>query len=131
MNEIEVRIIEIAVSIAIAMASGLIVFCFNISSRVRGLEIYIMTSIKGAAEILHNDEDPYRIDQELEDIVKAYKDNHYDLTMTQWIRLRELCKQVMDNKDAPKGDRLAANTIYAFAVLADKFAEHKLMKFPK
>jgi hypothetical protein len=113
---------------ALSLASGGIIgFILSISTRMTALETFIKIYIKGAAEVLHNDDTP-ELDILLEKLVKSYHDHNYDLTLDEWQSLEKLSAQIKDDLTREPGKRLSASAIVALACLANDLSKHKLMR---
>lgn len=91
------------------------------------LETFIKIYIKGAAEVLHNDDTP-ELDALLEKLVKSYHDHEYDLTLKEWQDLERLSAQIKDDLSREPGKRLSATAVLALASLANDLSKHKLMR---
>jgi hypothetical protein len=86
----------------------------DLDNRVVKLETLINLFGKKAATHLHSPHTP-----ELDVLLDAYIDRHYELSREQWQRLRELCDEVTNDK-ANKGDKVV------FAAFLAAVADHKL-----
>jgi hypothetical protein len=68
-----------------------------------------------AMELLHRDDNKWGLDK----LVEKYRLNHYDLSMNDWILLKEKCEEIFQDNTNSTDERLLAS-------LAIGLAEHKL-----
>src|SRR5579863_711225 len=105
-QEVLLWLLGILNGLFIPSGSALVWYCWTMNTRVTALEVFIKTFIKGAAEILHNDDTP-ELDKLLEKLRQSYHDNHYDLTIEEWRELERLSAMVRDDMTREPGKRLS------------------------
>lgn len=101
---------------------GLTAFCFSLNTRMTAMETYIKTSIKGAAEVLHNDDTP-KLDALLEKLIEASR--LCELSKDEWRQLEELTEKFMNDPQRQAGKRLSASAINALAKVVNGLSRRK------
>lgn len=117
----------IVISVLTMGGGGMLKFCFSINTRMTAMETYIKSSIKGAAEVLHNDDTP-RLDALLEKLVESYHDHHYDLSDQEWKDLETLSRQLKEDVTREPGKRLSANIVLSLAKMVNDLSIHKMAR---
>lgn len=85
------------------VGSGVVAYVAVVQRITRLEASWELLGIK-AAKILHSPDDHHQIDGLLE----KYVDRHYELTFDEWRRLMEVCAEIENNKELPKGERILA-----------------------
>lgn len=120
-------LIGIICSILIVAIGWLAKFCFTINTRVTAMETYMKVVLKGASEVLHNDDTP-KLDALLEKLVRAYDDKDCRLSLTEWQELQRLTRQLKNDLNRDPGKRLAANLVNSLATLVNDMTTKRIVR---
>jgi hypothetical protein len=77
---------------------------------------------KEAAKILHSPHTP-----ELDSLLEGYIDHNGELTLSEWIKMQELCQNIVDESNEDKERR----TLAAFWVAMSQHKQRKPMTMPQ
>jgi hypothetical protein len=84
------------------------------------VDLFINGMGKAAAKVIHRDDDLWEIDG----ILDRYQQSGNDVSLQDWIRLKEVMDKLHEDKEIPAGTKLAFATV-AFAMLS-AIASHKI-----
>lgn len=88
----------------------------------------VMVSIsKRAADILHRDDDKYRMDYLLE----KYKARMHELSYNEWRELLAKCEAIATDTTIAKDERLAAGLLKDLSLFVKELAIHKTQLNPR
>lgn len=104
--------------IALACSGGAFVLSFSV--RVARIEAMFELMGEKAAKALHRDDDKYHMDN----LLDKYLDRNYELSFTEWTKLRDLCLMV-------EKDNNASDKEHVFAAFLGSICEHKLLMRPR
>lgn len=82
------------------------------------INLFIDSLGEKLAKALHRDDDKFGLDA----LLDKYLDQHYDLTMEEWIELRDLCNKTLANHSISKNERGMAGMLAAVC-------DHKLTRY--
>jgi hypothetical protein len=94
---------------------------------VNRIETAFVLISKRAADILHRDDDKYRLDYLLE----KYKARMHELSFAEWKELLSKCEAISQDKSISKDERLAAGLIKDLSLFVKELAIHKTMFKPR
>lgn len=117
MNETALTIIFGAIGAwNVALSTAIVkLMLWQVKSKV-AIDIFIDSLGEKMAKALHDDDDHLQLDS----LLDRYLDHNYDLSMQEWIELKNRCTEILNNKDINKDERAMAGLLAAVC-------EHKLM----
>lgn len=95
----------------------------KMTSRMVKMETTLELLGYNSAKSLHNPH-TFELDNLLEKYCKAYEEKDYDLPYEDWIKLKQLCDEIIEDKSLPTGYRSAAGIVSALC-------KHKSVIFNK
>lgn len=103
-----------------AICAGVVGY-ISIVQRLTKMETTLALMGFNAAKALHSPHTP-ELDSLLEKYMKDYEDKNYDLPYEDWVKLKKICDEILEDRELAAGYRAAAGIVQALCT-------HKLMRW--